>query len=153
MLLQMPTNMRTAAVEHRVGRGNGAMLVTGAKMAQQLETATRSNYPKALWFGNHYNPCHNLFLKLAPPGKSEAFVSSPLMTSGIASSEKVITPGYTDDAANGIGSEVPSMSELRLSSRAPYRSVFKKVVTPGYMQGVPNGSEGKASIPLLLISR
>ncbi len=64
-VLLMPTNMRTAAVEHRVGRGNGAVLVTGARMAQQLEKATTNNYrTEALWFGNHYNPCHNHFLKL-----------------------------------------------------------------------------------------
>jgi hypothetical protein len=44
MVLLMPTNMRTAAVEHRVGRGNDAALVIGAKMAQQLENATRGNY-------------------------------------------------------------------------------------------------------------
>ena len=63
----MPTNMRTAAVEHCVGRGNGSMLVTGVKMAQQLEKATRDNYRlETSWFGNHHNPCYNWFLKLAP---------------------------------------------------------------------------------------
>ena len=62
----MPTNMRTAAVEHCVGRGNGSMLVTGVKMAQQLEKATRDNYRlETPWFGNHHNPCHNQILKLA----------------------------------------------------------------------------------------
>jgi hypothetical protein len=66
--LLMPTNMRTAAAEHRVGRGNGAVLVTGVRMAQQLEKATTNNYrTEALWFGNHDNPCHNRVLKLAPP--------------------------------------------------------------------------------------
>jgi hypothetical protein len=64
----MPTNMRTAAVEHRVGRGNGAVLFTGVRMAQQLEKATTNNYRiEALWFGSHYSPCHNHFWKLAPP--------------------------------------------------------------------------------------
>ena len=62
----MPTNMRTAAVEHRVGSGNGAVLVTGVQMAQQLEKATRDNYRlETPWFGNHHNPCHNQILKLA----------------------------------------------------------------------------------------
>ncbi len=36
-VLLMPTTMCTAAVEHCVGRGNGSMLVTGVKMAQQPE--------------------------------------------------------------------------------------------------------------------
>jgi hypothetical protein len=59
-------NMRTAAVEHRVGSGNGAVLVTGVQMAQQLEKATRDNYRlETPWFGNHHNPCHNQILKLA----------------------------------------------------------------------------------------
>ncbi len=65
----MPTTMCTAAVEHCVGRGNlnGSVLVTGVKMAQQLEKATTNNYClEAPWFGNHHNPCHNLLLKLAP---------------------------------------------------------------------------------------
>ena len=63
----MPTNMRTAAVEHRVRRGNGAVLVTGVKMAQQLEKATTNYYClRKQWFGNHNNPCHYHFLKLAP---------------------------------------------------------------------------------------
>ena len=63
----MPTTICTAAVEHRVGSGNGAVLVTGVKMAQQLEKATRDNYRlETPWFGNHHNPCYNLFLKLAP---------------------------------------------------------------------------------------
>jgi len=58
--------MRTAAVEHRVGSGNGAVLVTGVQMAQQLEKATRDNYRlETPWFGNHHNPCHNQILKLA----------------------------------------------------------------------------------------
>jgi hypothetical protein len=59
-------NMRTAAVEHRVGSGNGAVLVTGVQMAQQLEKATRDNYRlETPWFGNHHSPCHNQILKLA----------------------------------------------------------------------------------------
>ena len=63
----MPTNMRTAVVEHRVRRGNGAVLVTGVKMAQQLEKATTNYYClRKQWFGNHNNPCHYHFLKLAP---------------------------------------------------------------------------------------
>jgi len=63
----MPTTICTAAVEHRVGSGNGAVLVTGVKMAQQLEKATRDNYRlDEKWFSNHHNPCYNLFLKLAP---------------------------------------------------------------------------------------
>jgi hypothetical protein len=46
-VLLMPTNMRTAAVEHRVGRGrNGAVLVTGVRMAQQPENATTDKYPQ-----------------------------------------------------------------------------------------------------------
>ncbi len=58
--------MHTAAVEHRVGPGNGAVLVTGVRMAQQLEKATTNNYrTNALWFGNHYSSCHNHFLQLA----------------------------------------------------------------------------------------
>jgi hypothetical protein len=62
----MPTTICTAAVEHRVGSGNGAVLVTGVKMAQQLEKATRDNYRlETPWFGNHHNPCHNQILKLA----------------------------------------------------------------------------------------
>ena len=61
----MPTNMRTAAVEHRVRRGNGAVLVTGVKMAQQLEKATTKYYClRKQWLGNHDNPCYYLFLKL-----------------------------------------------------------------------------------------
>jgi hypothetical protein len=59
--------MRTAAVEHRVRRGNGAVLVTGVKMAQQLEKATTNYYClRKQWFGNHNNPGHYHFLKLAP---------------------------------------------------------------------------------------
>ena len=61
----MPTNMRTAAVEHCVGRGNGSMLVTGVKMAQQLEKATTNYY--CLYehvAGIHYTNCHNRVLKL-----------------------------------------------------------------------------------------
>ena len=38
----MPTNIRTAAVARWVGRGNGPSRVTGATLAQQLETATRT---------------------------------------------------------------------------------------------------------------
>jgi hypothetical protein len=58
----MPTNMRTAAVEHRVGSGNGAVLVTGVKMAQQLEKATTNSYCiRKQWLGNHNNPCHYHF--------------------------------------------------------------------------------------------
>ena len=63
----MPTTICTAAVEHCVRSGNGAVLVTGVKMAQQLEKATRDNYClETRWFGNHHNPCYNLLLKLAP---------------------------------------------------------------------------------------
>ena len=40
----MPINVHTAAVEHRVGRGNGSMLVSGNNAAPQLETATVRNY-------------------------------------------------------------------------------------------------------------
>ena len=59
--------MCTAAVEHCVRRGNGAVLVTGVKMAQQLEKATTNYYClRKQWFGNHNNPCHYHFLKLAP---------------------------------------------------------------------------------------
>jgi hypothetical protein len=59
--------MRTAAVEHCVGRGNGSMLFTGVMgVAQQLEKATTNNYctiaPVA---GIHYTNCHNQVLKLA----------------------------------------------------------------------------------------
>jgi hypothetical protein len=61
----MPTNMRTAAVEHCVGRGNGSMLAK-VGVAQQLEKATTNNYctiaPVA---GIHYTNCHNRVLKLA----------------------------------------------------------------------------------------
>jgi hypothetical protein len=58
--------MRTAAVEHRVGSGNGAVLVTRVQMAQQLEKAITNNYClETPWFGNHHNPCHNPILKLA----------------------------------------------------------------------------------------
>ncbi len=42
-VLLMPTNMRTAAVEHCVGRGNGSMLAK-VGVAQQLEKATTNNY-------------------------------------------------------------------------------------------------------------
>ena len=56
-VLPMPTNMRTAAVEHRAGRGNGPVLVImiGAKMAQQLENATiwRQLPNFARWSGSH----------------------------------------------------------------------------------------------------
>ena len=38
----MPTNIRMAAVARWVGRGNGPSRVTGATLAQQLETATRT---------------------------------------------------------------------------------------------------------------
>ena len=59
-------NMRTAAVEHCVGRGNGSMLVTGVKMAQQLEKATTNYYClEEHVAGIHYTNCHNRFLKLA----------------------------------------------------------------------------------------
>jgi hypothetical protein len=61
----MPTTMRTAAVEHCVGRGNGSVLVTGVKMAQQLEKATTNYY--CLYehvAGIHYTNCHNRVLKL-----------------------------------------------------------------------------------------
>ena len=59
--------MCTAAVGHCVGRGNGSVLVTGVKMAQQLEKATTNTYClEEQWFGNHFNPCYNHFLKLAP---------------------------------------------------------------------------------------
>ena len=62
----MPTNMRTAAVEHCVGRGNGSMLVTGVKMAQQLEKATTNYYcHEEHVAGIHYTNCHNRVLKLA----------------------------------------------------------------------------------------
>ena len=57
--------MRTAAVEHRVRRGNGAVLVTGVKMAQQLEKATTNYY--CLYehvAGIHYTNCHHRVLKL-----------------------------------------------------------------------------------------
>jgi len=57
--------MRTAAVEHCVGRGNGSVLVTGVKMAQQLEKATTNYY--CLYehvAGIHYTNCHNRVLKL-----------------------------------------------------------------------------------------
>jgi hypothetical protein len=58
--------MHTAAVEHRVGRGDGSVLVIGAKMAQQRENATRDNYRSEIeWPGNHDKLCHNQFLKLA----------------------------------------------------------------------------------------
>ena len=64
-VLLMPTTICTAAVEHCVRRGNGAVLVTGVEMAQQLEKATRDNYRlRKQWFGNHDNPCYYLFLKL-----------------------------------------------------------------------------------------
>ena len=64
-VLLMPTTMRTAAVEHCVGRGNGSVLVTGVKMAQQLEKATTNYY--CLYehvAGIHYTNCHNRVLKL-----------------------------------------------------------------------------------------
>ncbi len=61
----MPTTMRTAAVEHCVGRGNGSMLAK-VGVAQQLEKATTNNYctiaPVA---GIHLTNCHNRVLKLA----------------------------------------------------------------------------------------
>ena len=40
----MPTNVHTAAVEHRTIRGNGPMLVMRS-LAQQLENATGDSYP------------------------------------------------------------------------------------------------------------
>ena len=40
----MPTNVHTAAVEHRMIRGNGPMLVMRS-LAQQLENATGDSYP------------------------------------------------------------------------------------------------------------
>ena len=43
----MPTIMRTAAVEHRMIRGNGPMLEMSS-LAQQLENATRDSYPTTL---------------------------------------------------------------------------------------------------------
>jgi len=61
----MPTNMRTAAVEHCVGRGNGSMHAK-VGVAQQLEKATTNNY--CLYehvAGIHYTNCHNRVLKLA----------------------------------------------------------------------------------------
>ena len=61
----MPTNMRTAAVEHCVGRGNGSMLAK-VGVAQQLEKATTNYY--CLYehvAGIHYTNCHNRVLKLA----------------------------------------------------------------------------------------
>ena len=63
----MPTTICTAAVEHCVRSGNGVVLVTGVKMVQQLEKATRDNYRlETRWLSNHHNPCYNLLLKLAP---------------------------------------------------------------------------------------
>ena len=57
--------MRTAAVEHCVGRGNGSVLVTGVKMAQQLEKATTNYYcHEEHVAGIHYTNCHNRVLKL-----------------------------------------------------------------------------------------
>ena len=44
MVLLMPTNVHTAAVEHRMIRGNGPMLVMRS-LAQQLENATGDSYP------------------------------------------------------------------------------------------------------------
>ena len=43
-VLLMPTNVHTAAVEHRMIRGNGPMLVMRS-LAQQLENATGDSYP------------------------------------------------------------------------------------------------------------
>jgi hypothetical protein len=78
----MPTTTCTAAVEHCVGRGNGSVLVTGVKMAQQLEKATTNNYClEEQWLGNHINPCHILFLKPAPQ-QCLSRVRSPLRLRG-----------------------------------------------------------------------
>ena len=65
----MPTNVHTAAVEHRVGRGNGSMLVSGNNAAPQLEKATVRNYYRSgiEWLGNHYIICQDQSLKLAAP--------------------------------------------------------------------------------------
>ena len=58
--------MCTAAVGHCVGRGNGSVLVTGVKMAQQLEKATTNYYClEEHVAGIHYTNCHNRVLKLA----------------------------------------------------------------------------------------
>jgi len=65
----MPTNVHTAAVEHRVGRGNGSMLVSGNNAAPQLEKATVRNYYRSgiEWLGNHYIICQDQSSKLAAP--------------------------------------------------------------------------------------
>ena len=44
MVLLVPSNMCTAAVEHRMICGNGPMLGMSS-LAQQLEKATRDSYP------------------------------------------------------------------------------------------------------------
>ncbi len=44
-VLIMPTNMRTAAVELWVGRGNGPLLAIGAKIARQLEDCYKKQLP------------------------------------------------------------------------------------------------------------
>ena len=62
------TRAHTAAVEHRVGRGSGSMLVIGAKMAQQLENATRDNYPPQKGgSAATINTATTSYLKLAAP--------------------------------------------------------------------------------------
>jgi hypothetical protein len=82
-ILLMPTNMRTAAVEHRVGRGNGSVL-GNVGVAQQLEKATTNSYCTiAQVAGIHYTNCHNQFLKLAAQ-HCLSHVRSPLRLRGAA---------------------------------------------------------------------
>ena len=52
-------------------------------VAQQLEKATTNNYClEEQWFGNHFNPCHNHFLKLVPQ-HCLSRVRSPLRLGGL----------------------------------------------------------------------
>ena len=63
----MPTNVHTAAVEHRMIRGNGPMLVMRS-LAQQLENATGDSYPPTRGgSAATINTAPTSYLKLAAP--------------------------------------------------------------------------------------
>jgi len=63
----MPTNVHTAAVEHRMIRGNGPMLVMRS-LAQQLENATGDSYPPTRGgSAATINTATTSYLKLAAP--------------------------------------------------------------------------------------
>ena len=66
-VLLMPTNVHTAAVEHRTIRGNGPMLVMRS-LAQQLENATGDSYPPTRGgSAATINTATTSYLKLAAP--------------------------------------------------------------------------------------